>query len=78
MGDAMRFQFMGRVLSVAHPSGYPQYFLLSFAWSYFPLPLSLTTKVNLLSAAFTIVAGAIFFSVARQLDTFQDCGPTFR
>ena len=66
-GDAIRFQYVGRILGVAHEPGYPQYVLLSFAWSYLPLPLSLATKINLMSAAVSLVGATCFFTVARWL-----------
>ena len=65
IGDALQFQYLGTVLGVAHEPGYPQYVLLSFVWSHLPLPISLATKINLLSAVCALVAGALFFYVAR-------------
>lgn len=64
-GDAIEFQLVGRVLGVAHEPGYPQYVLLSFLWSWLPLPLTLATRINLLSAVFALGAGAFFFATAR-------------
>jgi hypothetical protein len=66
-GDAIEYQFVGRILSIPHEPGYPQYVLLSHLWSLLPLPLSLATKINLLSAVFTVVAGLFIFSSARAL-----------
>ena len=65
IGDALQFQYLGTVLGVAHEPGYPQYVLLSFVWSHLPLPISLAAKINLLSAVCALVAGALFFYVAR-------------
>ena len=66
-GDAIEYQLVGRILSIPHEPGYPQYVLLSHLWSYLPLPISLATKINLLSAVFTTIAGLFFFSSARAL-----------
>ncbi len=66
-GDAIEYQLVGRILSIPHEPGYPQYVLLSHLWSLLPLPLSLATKINLLSAVFTVVAGLFIFSSARAL-----------
>ena len=38
-GDAIEYQLVGRILSIPHEPGYPQYVLLSHLWSYLPLPL---------------------------------------
>lgn len=66
-GDAIEYQFVGKILAIPHEPGYPQYVLLSHLWTYLPFPGSLATQINLLSAAFTVTAGAFFFSAARQL-----------
>jgi hypothetical protein len=66
IGDAVKFQFVGRALSVPHEPGYPQYVILSFLWSYLPLPLSLAAKINLLSAFCALIAGAFVLAIAYR------------
>ena len=66
-GDSIEFQLVGRVLSIPHEPGYPQYVLLSHLWSYLPLPLSLASKINLLSAVFSAGAGLFLLSSASLL-----------
>lgn len=66
-GDAVEFQTVGRALGVAHEPGYPQYVVLSFFWSWVPLPLTLATKINLLSAVFAVAAGGFFLATARAM-----------
>lgn len=67
-GDAVEFQYVGRALSVPHEPGYPQYVLLSFLWSWIPLPLTLATKINLLSAVFAAAAGGFLFATAHAMN----------
>lgn len=66
-GDAVEFQSVGRVLGVPHEPGYPQYVLLSFLWSWIPLPLTLATKINLLSTVFAVAAGGFLFATAHAM-----------
>lgn len=65
-GDAIEYQFVGRILSIPHEPGYPQFVLLSHLWSYLPFPLTLATSINLLSAVFTLIAGLFLYASARK------------
>jgi Protein O-mannosyl-transferase TMEM260-like len=65
--DAPMFQFVGRVLGVAHNPGYPLYVLLTFAFSYLPIG-SLAYRINLFSALLGAIAVALTFLLARQLE----------
>jgi hypothetical protein len=64
--DSAMFQFVGRVLGVAHNPGYPLYVLLTHPVSYLPLG-SLAYRINLFSALMGAVAVALVFLVARRL-----------
>jgi hypothetical protein len=66
-GDSIEFQLVGRVLTIPHEPGYPQYVLLSHLWSLLPLPFSLASKINLLSATFSVGAGLFLWGSARLL-----------
>ena len=67
-GDAIEFQYVGRILGVAHEPGYPQFVLLSYLWTALPLPLALAVKVNLLSAVVAGLSGWFLFSALRLLE----------
>jgi len=47
--DSPMFQFIGRVLGVAHNPGYPLYVLITHPFSYLPVG-SLAYRLNLFSA----------------------------
>ena len=64
--DTPMFQFIGRVLGVAHNPGYPLYVLLTFPFSYLPIG-SLAYRINLFSAILAALAASMAFLIARQL-----------
>jgi Protein of unknown function (DUF2723) len=64
--DTPMFQFIGRVLGVAHNPGYPLYVLLTFPFSYLPIG-SLAYRINLFSALTGAIAVGLTFLVARRL-----------
>jgi hypothetical protein len=65
-GDTAKFQFLGRVLGIGHPTGYPVYLLLN--WSFGQLPIgTLAYRINLLSAVLGAAATALFVPVLRRL-----------
>jgi hypothetical protein len=66
-GDSAKFQYVGKVLGVPHPPGYPQYVLLNHLWTRLPLGLELATQVNLLSAMLATAAGGALFVALRRL-----------
>ena len=63
----MQFQYVGRVLGVAHEPGYPQYVLLTHLWSLLPWPFSLAVQINLFSAVLTSLAGVFAFRTMEDL-----------
>ena len=65
--DTPMFQFIGRVLGVAHNPGYPLYVFLTFPFSYLPIG-SLAYRINLFSALLGAIAVALTFLLARQLE----------
>ncbi|MEJ2086483.1 MAG: DUF2723 domain-containing protein, partial [Acidobacteriota bacterium] len=67
VGDSAKFQYIGEILGVPHPPGYPQYVVLNFLWTRIPLPLSLATRVNLLSAFLSLVAAGFLYSSVWRL-----------
>ncbi len=64
--DTPMFQFVGRVLGVAHNPGYPLYTLLTYPVSLLPVG-TLAFRINLFSAVAGAVAVALTFLVARRL-----------
>ena len=60
------FQFIGRVLGVAHNPGYPLYILLTHAFSYLPIG-SLAYRINLFSALCGAIAVWLMFLASRRL-----------
>lgn len=68
--DTALFQFVGRVLGVAHNPGYPLYVVLTHVFSYLPIG-SLAYRINLFSALCGSVAVALVYLIARRLD----CSP---
>lgn len=71
-GNSTKFQYIGTILGVPHSPGFPLYVILNFLWTYLPLPISVATKISLLSATFA-TAALVFFRRALFLlgtDTF--------
>lgn len=64
--DTPMFQFIGRVLGVAHNPGYPLYVLLTHPLSYLPMG-SLAWRINLFSALCAAVTTALVFLIVRRL-----------
>lgn len=64
--DTPVFQFLGRVLGVAHNPGYPLYSLLTFPFSFLPFG-TLAYRANLFSAVMGSVAVWMTFTLARRL-----------
>ena len=64
-GDAGEFQFVPYLLGVAHPTGYPLYTLLGWAWSRL-LPLGdVAFRMNLFSAFWAALAVGLLYPTAR-------------
>ncbi len=64
--DTPMFQFVGRVLGVAHNPGYPLYVLLTYPFSYLPVG-SLPYRINLFSALLGAVTVSLTCVIARRL-----------
>jgi hypothetical protein len=64
--DTAMFQFIGRVLGVAHNPGYPLYVLLTHAFSYVPIG-SLAYRINLFSGLLGAATVGLSFLIARRL-----------
>lgn len=66
-GDAGEFQFVPWLPGIAHPTGYPLYTLLGWAWSRL-LPLGeVAWRLNLLSALLAAITVGLTYYVARDL-----------
>jgi hypothetical protein len=65
--DGGELQMLARALGVAHPTGYPLFILLSWAFSYLPLGGDVAFRVTLLCALCAAGAMAFFFLAAREL-----------
>jgi hypothetical protein len=66
-GDPGEFEFVPYLLGVAHPTGYPLYCLLGWAWSHL-LPFSDPAwRMNLFSAFWAALAVALLYPTARLL-----------
>lgn len=63
--DTPKLQFVGAILGVPHPPGYPLYVLLSHGFSYLPFG-SLAYRINLMSALFGAVTVALVFLCCRR------------
>jgi hypothetical protein len=66
-GDAGEFQFVPYLLGVAHPTGYPLYCLLGWAWSHLLSLRDVAYRMNLFSAFWTALAVGLFYGTARAL-----------
>jgi hypothetical protein len=64
--DGAMFQFIGRVLGVAHNPGYPLYVLLTYAFSWLPMG-TLAWRINLFSALFGAVTVSLAYLIGREL-----------
>ncbi|MGD8627092.1 MAG: DUF2723 domain-containing protein, partial [Anaerolineae bacterium] len=66
-GDGGEFQFVPYLLGVAHPTGYPLYCLLGWAWSHL-LPLGdVAYRMNLFSALWAAAAAGLLYPTALHL-----------
>jgi hypothetical protein len=66
-GDGGEFQFVPYLLGVAHPTGYPLYCLLGWAWSHL-LPFGdVAYRMNLFSAFWAALAVALLYPTVQVL-----------
>ena len=63
--DTPKFQFVGAILGIPHPPGYPLYVLLSYGFSHLPFG-SLAYRINLMSAVFGALTVALVFLCGRR------------
>jgi hypothetical protein len=66
-GDGGEFQFVPYLLGVAHPTGYPLYTLLGWAWSHLVPVGDVAYRMNLLSAFWAALAVGLVYLTARSL-----------
>ena len=66
-GDTSKFQFLGKILGIPHPTGYPLYLVLNNLFvTLFPFG-SVAYKANLLSAVFAVAACGVLFKLLEYL-----------
>ena len=66
-GDTSKFQFLGKILGIPHPTGYPLYLVLNNLFvNLFPFG-SVAYKANLLSAVFAVAACGVLFKLLEYL-----------
>ena len=66
-GDTAKFQFLGKILGIPHPTGYPLYLVLNNLFvTLFPFG-SVAYKANLLSAVFAVGGCAVLFRLLEYL-----------
>jgi hypothetical protein len=65
--DGGEFQFVPWLPGIAHPTGYPLYTLLGWAWTHVFLVGEVAWRMNLLSAIFAAVTVGVTYGVGRQL-----------
>jgi type IV secretory pathway TrbD component len=66
-GDGGEFQFVPYLLGVAHPTGYPLYTFLGWAWSHL-LPVGdVAYRMNLFSAFWAALAAGLLYPTIRTL-----------
>ncbi len=66
-GDTVKWQFLGSVLGIPHPTGYPLYLIITNIISHIPV-FSLAYKINAFSAFCMATATAGLFVLLRQLN----------
>jgi hypothetical protein len=71
-GDVAGFQFIGRVLGIPHPTGYPLYTLVNHAFVQWAPLGSHAHRANLLSAIFAVAACLVLMRLMVRLGA----GPT--
>ena len=65
-GDTIKFQYLGHLLGIPHPPGYPLYMTLNYLMSLLPFG-SLAYKANLFSALCAVLACAALYALLLRL-----------
>jgi hypothetical protein len=65
-GDTAKFQFIGKILGIPHPPGYPLYIMLNYLFGKLPIG-NLAYRINLMSAFFASLTVVLLFFVIRRL-----------
>ncbi|MFC2015322.1 DUF2723 domain-containing protein [Chloroflexota bacterium] len=66
-GDGGEFQFVPYLLGVAHPTGYPLYNILGWAWTHVVPVGDVAYRMNLFSAFWAALAVGLLYPAARAL-----------
>lgn len=70
--DAGELAAVQCTLGIAHPTGYPLFTILGYLFSHIPLPIRPITKLNLLTAIWSVLAVYVFtVAVKRILDNYK-------
>jgi len=67
-GDTAKFQFVGYVLGIPHPPGYPLYMLLSWLWTHLVPVGEVAWRMNLLSAVCATAAVVLVAAAVGQVE----------
>jgi hypothetical protein len=65
-GDTAKFQFIGKVLGIPHPPGYPLYVMLNKLFIQIPLG-TIAFRVNLMSLVFSVLTLLILYLLLNKL-----------
>lgn len=65
-GDVTKAQFLGRVLGMTHPTGYPLYILLTAPLAHLPIG-TLALRINAFSAVMGTLAVVLAYALQRRL-----------
>ncbi|MDX9755402.1 MAG: DUF2723 domain-containing protein, partial [bacterium] len=64
--DSIKFQYLGKILGICHPTGYPLYLGISHLFSKLPIS-TLAFRANFLSYFFALLALGLFYGLACRL-----------
>jgi hypothetical protein len=65
-GDSIKFQYLGKVLGVCHPTGYPVYSGISHLFSMLPFK-TLAFRANMVSLFFALASLGLFYGLVFRL-----------
>ncbi|MBD3266672.1 DUF2723 domain-containing protein [bacterium] len=61
-GDSVKFQYIGKVLGICHPTGYPLFIAISHLFSHIPIQ-TLAFRANLQSMVFALIALGLLYGL---------------
>ena len=66
-GDSAKFQYLGKVLGIPHPTGYPLYLMLTWFWGKIIFWGNQAYKINLFSAFCALVAVSCCYGICWKI-----------